>query len=81
MKNLSIFEPQIEKHYAYKKNMYLDPRLLDTVNSHFSTLILGVLYDDPYNHVKHKKKFAGINFQEAPKLKYFAGIGSRKWSN
>ena len=22
MKNLSIFEPQIEKHYAYKKNMY-----------------------------------------------------------
>ena len=23
MKNLSIFEPQIEKHHAYKKNMYL----------------------------------------------------------
>ena len=22
MKNLSIFEPQIEKHYAYKKKMY-----------------------------------------------------------
>ena len=21
LKNLSIFEPQIEKHYAYKKNM------------------------------------------------------------
>ena len=24
---LSIFEPQIEKHYAYKKNMYFDFRL------------------------------------------------------
>ena len=22
MKNVSIFEPQIEKHHAYKKNMY-----------------------------------------------------------
>ena len=23
MKKLSIFEPQIEKHHAYKKNMYI----------------------------------------------------------
>ena len=25
MKNLSIFEPQIEKHYAYKKHVFSRP--------------------------------------------------------
>ena len=35
MKNLSILEPQIEKHYAYKKNMYVssDAVICTTWNS------------------------------------------------
>ena len=45
MKNLSIFEPQIEKHHAYKKNMYLERVGVETK----STLLLGHNYPNAYS--------------------------------
>ena len=54
MKNLSIFEPQIQKHYAYKeKNMYVPSLRTWNANERFlslltseSTLELNCLYSN-----------------------------------
>ena len=31
MKNLCIFGPQIEKHYAYKKNIYINYQVFSKI--------------------------------------------------
>ena len=45
MKNLSIFEPQIEKHHVYKKNMYSRE---DNERSPLSYEFLKMLYPSPF---------------------------------
>ena len=48
MKNLSIFEPQIEKDHAYKKNMYRGRRAFDNVGIYIIWKCFG---DDMVNWV------------------------------
>ena len=62
MKNLNIFEPQIEKHYAYKKkNMYCT--LIDTTMQTPTQPHKSVEYDDFLHLLKDCKVGFGYDLR------------------